>query len=72
MTRAELLEKVLSGWLAIVEEFRGWDASSQGHAIYRKNFERNPMRLPNATIPVPNKVNVFAMRFNSTLSEYGA
>ena len=28
MTRAELLEKVLSGWFAIVGEFRGWNASS--------------------------------------------
>ena len=31
MTRAELLEKVLSGWFAIVGEFRGWNASSMGH-----------------------------------------
>ena len=31
MTRAELLDKVLSGWFAIVGEFRGWNASSMGH-----------------------------------------
>jgi hypothetical protein len=31
MTRPELLEKVLSGWFAIVGEFRGWNASSMGH-----------------------------------------
>ena len=31
MTRSELLERVLSGWFAIVGEFRGWNASSMGH-----------------------------------------
>jgi hypothetical protein len=31
MTRAKLLDKVLSGWFAIVGEFRGWNASSMGH-----------------------------------------
>ena len=29
MTRAELLEKVLSGWFAIVGEFRGCPAMSE-------------------------------------------
>jgi hypothetical protein len=31
MTRVDLLEKVLSGWFAIVGEFRGWNASRMGH-----------------------------------------
>ena len=39
MTRAELLEKVLTGWFAIVGEFRGWNASSMGILIERQGSQ---------------------------------
>ena len=45
MTRAELLEKVLSGWFAIVGEFRGWNASSVGHLDRKTGLARKRVVL---------------------------